>query len=57
MTGIVKKYIFYLAQTGEIIHSVNLTDEEATEQKLDKIRLSLALNKGFEANSIDYEED
>ncbi|HEY1024023.1 MAG TPA: hypothetical protein VGE26_02570 [Sphingobacteriaceae bacterium] len=52
-----KRYKFYLAQTGEVIHSVYLSDEDATEEKLDKIRLNLALNKGYEANSIEYEED
>ena len=50
-----RKFRFYLAETGEIIHTVTLK-EKPTEKKLDEIRLNLAYEKGYEANSIDYEE-
>lgn len=50
-----RKFRFYLAETGEIIHTVTLK-EKTPEEKLDEIRLNLAYEKGYEANSIDYEE-
>lgn len=55
MNGPDRKFRFYLAETGEIIHTVTLR-EEPTEEKMDEIRLKLAYDKGYEANSIDYDE-
>lgn len=51
-----KRYRFFLAETGEIIHTITL-DDEPSEKKLDEIRLQLAYDKGYEANSIDYDEE
>lgn len=51
-----KRYRFYLAQTGEVIHRVTLP-ETVTDDQIDRIRLKLAYERGYEANSIDYDEE
>ena len=51
-----KRYRFYLAETGEVIHRETLPDD-ATDDQMDKIRLRLAYQYGYEANSIDYDEE
>ena len=51
-----KKYRFYLATTGEVIHRVTL-EENPTDDQIDQIRLKLAYEHGYEANSIDYDEE
>jgi hypothetical protein len=53
-----KKYKFFIAETGEVIETITLkADEFDLDDKLDKIRQKLALDKGFEVNDIDYEEE
>ncbi len=51
-----KRYRFYLAETGEVIHTVTLP-EAPSDDEMDRIRLKLAYERGYQANSIDYDEE
>ena len=56
MSAILKTYKFYIAETGEILQKLSLK-EDTSDEELNKIRQTLALNKGIEANSIVYTEE
>lgn len=51
-----KRYTFYLGETGEQIETVSIQDDGNLDDKLNDLRLQLALKKGIEANSIEYKE-
>ncbi len=48
-----KQIKFYIASTGEVIHSIRLAaDETLSEEDLEDIRQKLAFDTGIEMNSI-----
>ena len=51
MIQIMKEVQFYIASTGEVIHTISV-DENISDDELENIRQKISFDKGIPMNSI-----